>query len=660
MPQSSAPVWYRRKSTVALVVLAAILLTAGGGILRTVADPSVIFLQDEATAKWIVPDRPLELNLGRGQMIPGPFRKRFTLTQVPDEANLVVTALRTCEVRLNGRIVLKREEDLERWKKPRKVDLAAYLEPGRNELEIVVFNKLGPTALRARCDALGINTDSSWEFNYGRQTWKPPRLAATPTPVPLSREFPHVSVAFMRMLPILCVVFLLAAVWDYYRQRDKSFVVSAGTWRWALIVAWGILGINNLIKLDLDVGFDSGPHYEYIQYVAENWRIPYAGDGWQMFQAPLFYGVTAVFYTVFSWFFEPSTVAHLLRIVPLACGMAQVELCYRALRVVYPDRVDVQIVGTTFGALIPMNLYISQVLGNEPMSSLFGGLACLLLINMVCGKFIEGRKDFVLLGVVLGLALLSKATALLLLPITLAAFVYRAVRRRERFNQAAVSLIIVFGTAGIVSGWYYARNLIRFHSAFVGGWDPIIGIEWWQYPGYRMLGQYLHFGQALSFPIYAATTSFWDGFYSTFWADGYLGGAIDFPSRPPWNYSSMLSGVWLALVPIAAMATCLASIASSPFRDRSMRNEVEHTRLMAQIFSTGCIVFYIAVVLYLHTRVPHYSSAKATYTTGIIPCYAILVGGGFRLIRPQSFLWTACVGLFACWAFVSYCAFFVW
>ena len=638
----------------------ATLVVVGGGMLGTILDPSVMFLQDEKTAKWIVPDTPFQLDAWPDKMLRGSFRTQFALTRVPDEAILVVRAMRTCAVRLNGRIILKPEDNLERWKKSREIDLAPYLRPGRHKLEIVVFNKLGPTALLARCDVIGIYTDSSWESHHVGQGWRSVRRAAAPPPpIALSREFPHVALAFMRMLPILCVVFLLVVVWDYFRRRNKSLVLSAGTWRWALLGLWVILSINNLFKLDLANGFDFFAHYEYIHFIVDNWRIPYAGDGIQTFQAPLFYGVAAVLHTVFSWFFETLTVERLLRIVPLLCGMAQIELCYRALRIVYPDRVDVQIVGTTFGALIPMNLYISQVVGNEPMTGLFGGFVCVLLIGMVCGKFSEEWKNFVLLGVVLGLALLSKATSFLLLPITLAAFAYRTMQRKVRLNQAAISMAIVLGTAGIIAGWYYVRNLIHFQSMFVGGWDPEIGLQWWQHPGYRMLGQYLHFGQALSFPIFSATTGFWDGFYSTFWADGYLGGGISFEGRPPWNYSAMLSGVWLALIPIAAMAACLVSIVFNLYRDRIMHDEAGRARLMSQVFSAGCIAIYIAAVLYLHTRVPYYSGAKATYTTGIIPCYAVLVGGGFRLVRPQSFLWTTCVGLFACWAFASYYAFFV-
>ena len=39
-----------------------------------------------------------------------------------------------------------------------------------------------------------------------------------------------------------------------------------------------------------------------------------------------------------------------------------------ASRTVFPGRNDLQIIGTAVGGFLPLNIYISQVVGNEPLS----------------------------------------------------------------------------------------------------------------------------------------------------------------------------------------------------------------------------------------------------------------------------------------------------
>ena len=117
-------------------------------------------------------------------------------------------------------------------------------------------------------------------------------------------------------------------------------------------------------------GMDWTEHLKYIEYVASTWHVPLPSEGWQMFQPPLYYFISALLsipsFHIFSW----ENIIMLLRIFPLFCGGLLIELCWRTLRYAFPGREDLQIVGTLVGGLLPMNLYISQFIGNEPLGGM--------------------------------------------------------------------------------------------------------------------------------------------------------------------------------------------------------------------------------------------------------------------------------------------------
>ena len=69
------------------------------------------------------------------------------------------------------------------------------------------------------------------------------------------------------------------------------------------------------------------------------------------------------------------------------------------------------------GGLLPMHLYISQAVGNEPLAALFASCALAVAFRMLQNRNDAGRRrDWVLLGLLVGLGLLTKVTVLLLLP----------------------------------------------------------------------------------------------------------------------------------------------------------------------------------------------------------------------------------------------------
>ena len=277
------------------------------------------------------------------------------------------------------------------------------------------------------------------------------------------------------------------------------------------------------------------------------------------------------------------------------------------------------------------------------MVGLTGGLAVVLTLELLYREKLPSPRQLIGCGVALGLALLSKASAVLLVGPIVFALASSCAKGDRALRGALRATGIVVGVTFTVAGWYYIRNWIVVGTPFIGGWDQSTTIgAWWQDPGYRMASQYLRFGESLTFPVYASIISFWDGLYSTFWLDGYLGGRAYLEGAPPWNFSFMLAGAWLALLPSLALILGVLRAIWMP----------------GQRFVLVCVGLYAVALLFMHLRVPVYAITKATYMMAVSPCIVVLGASGFDLMSRQRVLRAVVVALFSTWAFSSYVSYF--
>jgi len=314
-----------------------------------------------------------------------------------------------------------------------------------------------------------------------------------------------------------------------------------------------------------------------------------------------------------------------------------------------------------------MQIYISQAIGNEPLAGcLTAGV--MLMCFLLLAEPIRARptRFFVVMGVLWGLALLSKVTPLLLAPLIAVAVVLQsrsearltAMFRTGRGNEtngdtsglAFSRLGWVFGICLLTSGWYFARNWSHFGKPLiVGSGDPATGFHWWQDPSYRTWQQLASFGTSLVHPVYSGCWSLWDSLYSSLWLDGFISGAGATPEGVPWNLPWMQAGTWLGLVPTGLL---LAGVLSA------WREDLRSSR-RALIFAMAAIAIYLVAVVDLYVRLPIYSTAKATYMVGLVPCFAVLAAAGaaplIRFRLPRALLYSA----LACWAFAAYAAYFI-
>jgi hypothetical protein len=214
------------------------------------------------------------------------------------------------------------------------------------------------------------------------------------------------------------------------------------------------------------------------------------------------------------------------------------------------------------------------------------------------------------------------------------------------WRQTLVRGGLVFGVCFITAGWWFLRNWARLGTPIPTSLAG--GNAWWQDPSYRTLSQLASFGISLSRPIYGGVWSLWDTFYSSLWLDGNVSGLVIPPRLFHWNAYWMLAGAWLAVVPMAFIV--LSPVAC-------FRRELRPAR-DALLFSLAALGVYLAAIIDVYIGHPVLSTAKATYTMGLLPCYGLLAAAGASPFLRTRILRAVIFSAIACWALAAYLAYF--
>jgi tetratricopeptide (TPR) repeat protein len=563
-PNSLPPRWQAawRWGAPALALAALILLG-----LNCLFNSGIRFLTP-VPGKWIVYPLPADLRVYPGIELTGTFRRTFVLPDKPAAAVLSWRCLTNSEVVINNRVVARSGSSSGDWKDTSEMEMGQFLRQGTNVIWVSVVNA-GPPALslKLKIDNFSLVTDENWEVSVSGSNWRAAQAASMAPKAGKGNELSLLETtggALGRCWPFLCLFAALSAggiaLSQYYLGRTKSPASPMALTKIVLITlagAWALLFLHNFVCLPGAEGFDATSHLEYVRYVEHYKALPSAREGWEMFQPPLYYIISASLLGIGHSEVYHASGMMLLRCLSLAIGVVNLALIFAGLRLIFPDDWKKPLAGVVLAAFLPAHIYLLHYTTNETLSAmLVTASLCLGLQLLRTGQL--GWVWHGLLGVVLGLALLSKVSAVLAVAVVLAVLTANLILRRVYLPQTWVDemgtplLICLF-----LGGWHYMILWHDFGSPFTGNWNPKVFVSWWQAKGFQTPAYYLTFGTALVRPFCSGLHSFWDGLYSTLWGDGLLGGHTSLLGRPPWNYNLMAVGYILALVPTALVLTGL-------------------------------------------------------------------------------------------------------
>ncbi|MFQ5594357.1 MAG: ArnT family glycosyltransferase [Anaerolineae bacterium] len=280
-------------------------------------------------------------------------------------------------------------------------------------------------------------------------------------------------------------------------QQHAAFIL--------VLVAFLGLGVTYSVVNPIFESPDEVWHYEYVRYLADGHGLP-ASDlitemPWRQegSQPPLYYLLGAALtlgidtgdadavirynphaavglasapdnknmmaHTAWETFPYSGTVlaVHLVRLLSLLMGAATVLCTYLIALTMLPGQRALATVAAAINAFNPQFIFISAAVNNDNLTILLSSAAILVLIR----TWQEGVKPgrLILLGVIAGLAAISKLNGLVLLPFI--ALVLVTVAWRRCALRALVGWGLMVGMPALaVAGWWYWRNWLLYRDPF--------------------------------------------------------------------------------------------------------------------------------------------------------------------------------------------------
>ncbi len=152
------------------------------------------------------------------------------------------------------------------------------------------------------------------------------------------------------------------------------------------------------------------------------------------------------------------TEVHLLRLLNAAMMAAVPVIAWFAARRLGTSEATA-LTASLLVLCVPQFTHVGAAVNNDNLFNLLAALLALPLVAVVRGDL--RKRTAAAIGVLTGLAFLTKAFALVLPPWIALCYLLAVRRRPERRRQGIVSLGLVSVIVAISSGWWWVRNLIR-------------------------------------------------------------------------------------------------------------------------------------------------------------------------------------------------------
>lgn len=342
------------------------------------------------------------------------------------------------------------------------------------------------------------------------------------------------------------------------------------------------------------------------------------------YQPPLYYLLLTPVFLLFDGALYP------LRIASVALGAVVVLLTFLVARKLFPDRFWLVLTATAFVAFLPQHVAMLSAVNNDSLAELMIASIILSLLIMVqgargsSGGVEPGNRFLLLLGVIVGLGLLTKATVYIMVPIVALSlgWVYWG-----EWNRLIRAGLLVFGPAVIIGLIWWARNVLVYDGLDVLGVSAhnrvVIGqprtVEWIADRG---------LGPTVAAFLRTTFQSFWGQF-------GWMGVVM-----PQWVYRPLLLFSILTIVGFGWSAY--------RWRGRHALNGLTPELIptfpiaIAVLFGT----FALSLMAYLAYNITFVQHQGRYLFPALIPIGLAVAAGWALLLRPIAQRWPRAVYLF--------------
>ncbi len=208
---------------------------------------------------------------------------------------------------------------------------------------------------------------------------------------------------------------------------------------------------------------DEGAHISYVNSMhaglMPDKTHPHAGTSsilpdYEWHQPPLYYKAGSLFSGL-------SVDGFSVRFLSILAGIPCIILIYLIALEIRPDSELTAVTAAGIAALTPGHISILSTVNNDGFLELFMCLCAYAMVRMITRG--PDRNTGVLLGVSAALAVLSKATGLILLPAIFLSLLLakRCGRNTRQLVQSGATCFVLFA---VIAGWWFARNFSLYHE----------------------------------------------------------------------------------------------------------------------------------------------------------------------------------------------------
>jgi hypothetical protein len=283
---------------------------------------------------------------------------------------------------------------------------------------------------------------------------------------------------------------------------DQLYVQAPRRWLLLLLLTYVLLASNYALYTPAWQAPDEPAHYNNIAYIAQNKALPILQMGdynqsvqstiisakfpvgsaidtfrYEGYQPPLYYLLAT---PMFWWTNGNLTV---LRLFGVLLGTITLLLIYFAVELVFTGKSLIPLGATAFAALLPMHVAMTAALNNDSLAELLVAASLLGLLRWMRPYFYPplrsdtqpaGRRALIWLGIWLGLGLVTKIYAYVLLPL-FALTIVVVIWRRQAGGSLAQGVLLALWS--VIPALLLGMPLWIRNWRLYGAWD-ILGTAW--------------------------------------------------------------------------------------------------------------------------------------------------------------------------------------
>jgi hypothetical protein len=228
-----------------------------------------------------------------------------------------------------------------------------------------------------------------------------------------------------------------------------------------------VLRLSLLINYDTWQSYDALKHWWYVTWYHDHYELPPVDVIVEAYHPPLWYFMSGMLTRI-------SMRGQGLQVIAVGCGCARLVLVWMGIERWLPGGAVARRVALGLAAVLPASVFLEGMMGAEPLSNL---LAAAILVLSPAVFAVEGKQRLgraAVLGLLAGLALLTKISALSLIgAIGLGALFECATREGSARVRLARLAPFFAGLAvcALTSGFYFGHNVRTKGKPFLSSFD---------------------------------------------------------------------------------------------------------------------------------------------------------------------------------------------